>query len=249
MQIDWTTFALEIVNFLVLLWILKRFLFQPVRETLARRQTAIESRLAEGRATAEEAQLLKRQFEQRLAEWEKEKAAARAAFETELTAERERQMQALSRSLAEERARLVARDEHQQETLRQALETRAIDQARRFCSTLLARLAGPALEARLVELFLEDLSHLPEDQLAGLRAAAADSERSASIVSACPLDDSQRRRLSEAITRCLGRPIPLDYNIDTSLVAGLRVSLGPWQLQASLADELAFFAAATDRAA
>ena len=37
MQLDWTTFILEIVNFLVLLWILKRFFFRPVREAIARR--------------------------------------------------------------------------------------------------------------------------------------------------------------------------------------------------------------------
>ena len=43
MQIDWTTFALEIINFLVLVWILKRFLYRPVLDTLARRRAAATS--------------------------------------------------------------------------------------------------------------------------------------------------------------------------------------------------------------
>ena len=30
MAFDWTTFGLEIINFLALLWILKRFLYRPV---------------------------------------------------------------------------------------------------------------------------------------------------------------------------------------------------------------------------
>ena len=38
MQFDWTTFVLEVLNFLVLLWILKRFLYQPVLDVLDARQ-------------------------------------------------------------------------------------------------------------------------------------------------------------------------------------------------------------------
>lgn len=38
MQIDWTTFVLEIVNFLALVWLLKRFLYTPVLDVLARRR-------------------------------------------------------------------------------------------------------------------------------------------------------------------------------------------------------------------
>ena len=41
MELNWTTFALEIVNFLALLWILKRFLYRPVLATLAERRAGI----------------------------------------------------------------------------------------------------------------------------------------------------------------------------------------------------------------
>ena len=45
MQFDWTTFALEIVNFLVLVWILRRFLYRPVTDVIARRAAEVEHRL------------------------------------------------------------------------------------------------------------------------------------------------------------------------------------------------------------
>ena len=50
MQIDWTTLVLEIINFLVLVWILKRFLYRPVMEAIAARQQRVEGKLAEARA-------------------------------------------------------------------------------------------------------------------------------------------------------------------------------------------------------
>ena len=38
MELDWTTFILEIINFLVLVWILHRFLYQPVMNVIAQRR-------------------------------------------------------------------------------------------------------------------------------------------------------------------------------------------------------------------
>ena len=75
MQIDWTTFALEIINFLVLVWILKRFLYRPVLDTLARRRAGVEHTLAEARETEARAKTLQDQYASRLAEWEGEKPA------------------------------------------------------------------------------------------------------------------------------------------------------------------------------
>ena len=37
MELNWTTFALEAVNFMVLVWILKRFLYKPVLAAIAQR--------------------------------------------------------------------------------------------------------------------------------------------------------------------------------------------------------------------
>ena len=43
MEVDWTTFALEIINFLILVWILKRFFYHPVLDIIARRRICIET--------------------------------------------------------------------------------------------------------------------------------------------------------------------------------------------------------------
>jgi F-type H+-transporting ATPase subunit b len=241
MQIDWTTFALEVVNFLALVWILKRFLYRPVLDVLARRRAGVERTLAEGRDSMAQAAALQQQFEQRLADWGKEKAALRAALDAELAGEREAQMLALQRSLADERTRQAAQKSHRQTDLRHTLETQAVDQAGRFAAALLTRLADPALEARLLDLLLEDLGYLADEQTTAIRASAAAT--TATVVSTWPLDADQRERLAQALARVLGHVITLTFTEDTTLVAGLRLTIGPWQLKANLADELAFFAA------
>jgi F-type H+-transporting ATPase subunit b len=247
MELNWTTFTLEIINFLVLLWLLQRFLYRPVLATLAERRAGIERSLAEARATQAGAASLKAQFESRLADWEQEKAAARARFAAELATERARQMEALSRDLAAERERSAAQDAHRQETLRRELAAQADTQARQFASALLGKLAGAELEARLVELFLDELAALPEASLTPLRAGQ-NGHGPGLVSSAYPLAAAQRQLLASAIDARLGRHGALEFVEDRGLLAGVRLSLGAWQLDMSLAGELGVFAEATDLA-
>lgn len=241
MELDWTTFGLEIVNFLVLLWILKRFLYRPVLATLAERRAGIARVLGEAKEAEARAASLKTQFEGRLADWEQEKAAARVRFEAELAAERMRQMDILARDLASERERSVALDAHRQETLKREFMAQAGQEARRFAVGVLERLAGPELESRLVDLFIEELAGLPEAHLAPL-LAGQNGQAQGRVMSAYPLSEDQRRRIAAAMAARLALRCQLHFQEEGSLVAGVRVSLGAWQMDFSLGGELAAFA-------
>ena len=69
MEFDWTTFALEIINFLILVWILKRFLYRPVLDVIARRRAGVEKTLADAKRIEAEAGELKQRCECELAQW------------------------------------------------------------------------------------------------------------------------------------------------------------------------------------
>lgn len=241
MELNWTTFALEVINFLALLWILKRFLYRPVMQTLAERRAGIERTLAEARVTETTALAMQQQFESRLADWEQEKAAARRRFETELETERARQMESLAKVLASERERSAAQDAHRQEAQRHELAAQASLEARQFASALLARLASPELEGQLVRLFIEELANLPEERLRAVRAGQ-NGHGQGVLTTAFELSATQREQLSSAIDARLAKAIALDFVVAPDLLAGARLTLGAWQLDFSLAGELGIFA-------
>jgi F-type H+-transporting ATPase subunit b len=241
MALDWSTFALEIINFLVLVWILQRFLYRPVLATLAKRRAGVERVLDEARETEARASTLKSQFESRLADWEQEKAVARERFEADIAMERERQTEALAQALNAERERSAAQDTHRQETLKRELVAQASAQARRFAGALLTRVAGPELEARLVELFIEELGALPEERLSALRAGQNGAGQGV-FATAYPLTEAQRGRLANAVEARLRLRGHFDFIEDGGLLAGVRLSLGAWQLDFSVAGELGVFA-------
>jgi F-type H+-transporting ATPase subunit b len=69
-EFSWTTFVLEIINFLVLIWILKRFLFKPVKAVVSQRQADIDKQLLESQRLNDESAALKDEYENRLVNWE-----------------------------------------------------------------------------------------------------------------------------------------------------------------------------------
>ena len=100
------------------------------------------------------------------------------------------------------------------------------------------------MEGRLIEVFVADLTDLPEDQFAGLDIDALGDGGQVQITSAFPVAEVQRQRIAAALTARLGRALPLSWAEAPELLAGLRLALGPWQLDLSLADELDAFAQA-----
>ena len=246
MQIDWTTLVLEIINFLALVWILKRFLYKPVMEAIAARQQRVEAKLAEARVIEDGARELQSQYQRRLADWDMEKAKARAALDTELLQERNRQMQALDKALLEERERVAAVTAHKQQEAQRELEVEALAHAQRFASTLLARLADPVVESRFVSLLFEDWANLPDTQVESLRRAVLVDKAKATVTTAFPLLPAQRREIESALQSRLEADLVVAFDEDPNLLAGVRLSLGPWQLNMNFADELASFKAAAN---
>lgn len=239
MELDWTTFILEIVNFLVLVWILKHFLYRPVLGVIARRRAQIEDSLNKARDTQEQALALKEQFEGRLAGWETEKEAAHARLMEEIAAERQRLMVAVAKAMDEERAKRKAIEERQQQDWLRSAAEQGVAQGQAFAARLLERLAGPELEAGLFGLLLQELAQLPEQQRKAL--AAASPEEKLRVLSAYPLSSTQRDELTAALKDLLGRELPAEFGEQPELVAGFLVTVGPWVMHANLRDELRFF--------
>jgi len=241
-ELDWVTFIFELINFLVLLWILNRFLYRPVMNVIAQRKAAIQKTLSDAEAVRREAQALQTQSENRLAEWEQEREKARTQLREEVSAERTRLLDDLRVELEREREKAAAVDQRRLKEFMQQAEATAILQGGTFASRLLSRLGGPELERKIIDMVMRDLSHLSEDQMQVIRTAPAATGLSIKITSAYPLDKAQREVLCQAYRTLAGREVTCEFLEDRNLVAGLRISVGSWVLRANVQDELSFFA-------
>lgn len=239
MQFDWSTFVLEVVNFLILLWILKHFFYQPVLTVIRQRKQAVEQVLAEAEAGRQESETLKTQYENRLGDWGREKESARTALREELAAERSRLLEGVQQEISQERQKAEAVEARRQEEFLQSLQQQALNHGSAFVTRMLERLATPELETRIVELALQDLASLPAEQRQTVNRAIR--EEAVAITTAFPLGDKQRQALTAALSTLAEGKLQPEFREDNSLMAGLRISAGPWVLRANLTDELGFF--------
>jgi len=244
MQIDTTTFVLQLVNFLVLVWILHRFLYRPVMAAIDRRRAAIDQSIADARREREEADGLRKQAEGRMAEWERERTRARTALEGELAALRKKGLAEVAQAEAQERERHAALQAKREAGWKRETEQLALQQAAAFAARLLARVADEALDERLAGVLAEDLQSWPEERIAPLAEAARAAGGRVQVTSARPLAEAARARLAKALSARLGIECRPDYAADDALLGGVRVAVGPWVLQASLRDELRALAGA-----
>ena len=236
------TFVLELINFLVLIWILNRFLYRPVMNVIAQRKAAIQKTLSDAEVTRNAAQALQIQYENRLTEWEQEREKARAQLHEEVNSERTRLLQDLRNDLMREREKAAAVDQRRMKDFMQQAETTAIVQGRTFASRLLSRVAQPELERRIVDMVMQDLPHLPDSQMQNIRADPGTAALSINITSAYPLDKAQREALCQSCRALIGREVTCEFLEDRNLIAGVRISVGSWVLRANVEDELSFFA-------
>lgn len=260
MELDATTFVLEIVNFLVLLWLLNRFFFRPVRAALQARADAEAARtqaLNDERAalTAERAALQQAHADQAV-----QQERAKAALADEMAALRRDKLKALDEDLRSEREKADAR--MAQERARQCDQSERVMRERgaAFVTDYLKRLASPAMEDAIIGLFLQDLAARADDAALALRDGQPAESNSGGVAgeealspsapallelrTAYPVEAAQRARVESALAQLMGRAVHFAWHEDARLLAGICAHLPGHQLEASLRRGVDAFAAA-----
>jgi len=189
----------------------------------------------------QEAEKLKAQYEGRVAAWPTEREREEAALREELQAERQRQMDALRATLTDERKKNEVLEERRLQEQQKRSEQAAADLGARFAARLLSGIASPEVEARLFDFFLQELGRQSPERREALRRSIEESAGSVRVVSAYPLPPDRRARLAKGLTDIIGRKVTCDFSEQKELLAGVRVAIGPWTLQADLASELKLF--------
>lgn len=234
MSLDPLTLALQLVNALVLVWLLSRFLFRPVSAAIAARRASVDETLdaaAAARAAAEEEAT-------RL-------AAARAAFDDERATRLESVRQeaaALGETLRAEaereraarEARAAGEREREETRRRRALEAEASALALDIARRLLERLpAGVQIEP-FVDTLAGALAALPERQRERIGRGGV---RLSLALPRAP-SDAERARLVAALGDALGHEVDIETRVEPALVAGIELESDDVEIRASLRGDL-----------
>ena len=90
MLIDWFTVAAQALNFLILVWLMKRFLYKPIQGAIDSREKHIAAALADADAKKSQAQAERDEFQRKNDEFQQQRAALFGQAERDAQLERQR---------------------------------------------------------------------------------------------------------------------------------------------------------------
>ena len=219
MHLDWTTIALQLVNFAILVWLLQRLLYRPVLRVIDARRRAADSGYAEARRTAETAK-------QQLAELESQRAGIARDRAAALVEAREqgRQLAEVRRAEAERDAKALLDEARQtmarerQSLIAEARRT-ALDIAEGMARRVLAEIPEALRMEGWMERVDDHLRSLPAAGRAELVAELAAGEP-LRVVSACSLAPDVEERWRARLRETLGRDVTITFATNAALIGG-----------------------------
>lgn len=240
MLIDWFTVVAQLLNFLILVWLMKRFLYQPVLDAIAAREQKIAAELADAATAKAEAQQQQDEFQQKNKAFDEQRDdLLRQARET-AKAERER-LQAEAREAADAASAALAKAlrsdaQHLRADMTRHTQSQVFDISRR----VLGDLASVSLEQQACGVFMERLRAVdgPARDTLGDALKAASSAAPALLRSAFALPPAQQAAIQVALDESFGQPIPLSFETAPELVSGIELSANGQKLAWSIADYL-----------
>ncbi|MDB5977385.1 MAG: H+-transporting two-sector ATPase, subunit [Nevskia sp.] len=242
MLIDWFTVAVQLLNFLVLVWLMKRFLYQPVLAAIAARESLIAAELADAAARQGAAQQLGAEFAAKHTAFDQQRAAlmvdAVAAAKASNAALLQQGQAANTAQRAEHAAALAA----EQARICAGITLQARDEVLAAVRQALADLGDEKLEAAMVRTFMRRLGQLDAASRASLAAALAADPGSAEVRTAFTLDATQQAALSAALGAAGIAAQTLKFGPAPDLLCGIEFRLKGWSLAWNLDQYLQDFA-------
>jgi F-type H+-transporting ATPase subunit b len=238
MLIDWFTVGAQAINFILLVWLLKHFLYKPILNAVETREKRIATELADAAETKTAAQTLQAEYKLKKEQLDQQRGDLMNKATQEVSAERQRllgETTAAGVVLAAEQQKTLRRDV---QSLNETIRSHTQQQVFAIARKALAELATASLEERIADVFLRRVRAMGGTA----KAVFADAIRTATepvlVRSAFDLPAVQRAATQNALNETFSADVRLRFEAAPELIGGMELSAGGQKLAWSIADYL-----------
>ena len=239
MLIDWFTVGAQALNFIILIWLMKRFLYKPILHAIDEREIRIAAELANADNKKAEAQKESDEFKRKNEEIDRQRSALLSKAADEAQAERQRLLAEARKAASSLSSKLQETLENEQHNLHQAISRRTQLEVFSIARKALSDLATTSLEEHMSEAFtrrLREMDSHAKEVLAGAIKAASEP----SIVrSAFDLPDKQRADIQNVLNETFSTEIHIRFETTPDVISGIELTANGQKVAWSIADYLA----------
>jgi len=234
MLIDWFTVIAQVINFLILVFLMKRFLYKPVLHAIDEREKLVAKRLREAQDKEKEAEILSDKLKAKIKAYDDQSEKREKDLNATISTQR-------NKLLSDAKEEALEKSKHWHESLRNEvsqLQQEIIDHIHKtllnISRKLLNDLADVELEAQMLVVFIRKLSELSEEKKNELLETPNDSELAMVLKSSFELPPSQEDKLQKAIEQCFKKKVLLQYEVKPQLTSGVELSIGGQKIMWSI---------------
>jgi len=239
MLIDWFTVGAQALNFLILVWLMKRFLYKPILHAIDEREKRIATELANADKKKAEAQKESNEFKHKNEEFDQHRAALLSKATEEAQAERQRLLDEARQAADALRAKRQDALKREQQSLNHEITRRTREEVFAITRKALTDLAGTTLEERMSEVFSRRLRELSNEAKEGLAKALKTTSDPVLVRSAFELPSEQQGAIQRALQETFTAEIQVRFETAPEVISGIELTASGRKVAWSIADYLA----------
>ena len=234
MLIDWFTVMAQIVNFLILIWLMNRFLFKPIQKAIDKREKTMADALSRAKQAEKQARARALELEEEQRALENARQRLMADAQDQVARWREKTIETIQEEVETLRQTFIANMNRDRQAFLERVKQQMVRQVMRIGEKVLRDLADQPLNRQLMRVFLEKLASRKEElnHLAGSHELL--------VQSGIPLDPDDTRLLQERLGQWFPANTGIRFEQSVDLGPGIQLVVGDrkaaWHLTDYLGD-------------
>lgn len=243
MEFNGFVFFAQIVNFLILIAILKKFLYRPILDAIRKRELYIKKTVEDADRSKTEFERSRAKYEEKMESLERDKERLKTKMYQEVEVERKKKIEEVKKEVGVLREKVKLQIEGEKQIFLSEIVNSLYRKFSIFADKALRELSNETLQSQILDLFIEKIDKLPNDEIQKICKKLGDSEGKITLSTFNPIEDEDRAKFEEALRNREVKFTEVNYRTKPELLMGVEMNVDSYYLLWNLENYLNEFKA------
>jgi F-type H+-transporting ATPase subunit b len=238
MQVNWFTVIAQIINFIVLVWLLKRFLYKPILKAIDEREDKIAAQIKDAEAKDALAKKEQAEFVKKNETFDKEKKELMDKAIAETKEERQKLLEDARNEATGLRSKLEKSLIEMQENMNRDIVQKTQQEVFAIARKTLSDLASLSLEEQSTNTFIKRLSELTNGEKKQFLEAFKKDSNTILVQSTFDLPEKQQAAIKSAVNEIITTETHFKFKTAPEIISGIELTSNGYKLAWSISEYL-----------
>lgn len=238
MKINWFTLIAQVINFLILVWLLKRYLYKPILTAVDEREKKIKDQLEDAKSEKENAKKEQDEFNKKNETFEQQKKELMEKTIAETNEERKKLLENARKEANELSSKIEEESKKSQQNLNQEIALKTEQEVFAITKKALIDLASSNIEEQTINVFIKRLKELKEEEKKKFISAFTSTSSIICTSSAFELTNNLKTEIEKSVNDILGLTAQFKFIVVPKLISGIELDANGYKLAWSISEYL-----------